>query len=141
LRGRGGLGTLGLVRLRLVLLPLLVTLLAVPAPALARGGGDDDELRVRGTCARGIESRLRLRARDGEIELRLELRRVPRSSSWRIVVVQERRVVWRGTLRARSREVRVERTLRDLAGADAISVRASGPGGASCRAAGTLAGG
>jgi hypothetical protein len=124
-----------------LLLAAVVLSAPAPAPALARGG-DDEELRVSATCARGIEARLRLRARDGEIELRLDLRRVPRSSSWRIVVAQERRVVWRTTVRARgSREVRVERTLRDLAGADAITVRASGPDGASCRAAGTLAGG
>jgi hypothetical protein len=49
-------------------------------------------------------------------------------------------VVWRGSVQARSGSFSVERRLRDLAGADRVSVRASGPRGVTCRLTATLAG-
>ncbi len=121
-------------------------LLALPASSQARGGGDDgggggDEVRTSGRCGGGASSELRIRAKDDTIELRFEVRGA-RRGSWRVVVVQERRVAWRGTVRAGSgsRSFRVERELDDLPGADAIMVRASGPRGLTCNASGTLSG-
>ena len=123
-----------------VALLLACLLLALPASSQARGG-DDDELRTSGSCGGGARSELRLEADDGTIELRFEVRGA-RRGSWRVVVVQERRVAWRGTVSASggSRSFRIERELDDLPGADAIMVRASGPRGVTCSASGTLSG-
>jgi hypothetical protein len=124
-----------------VVLLLACLLLALPASSQARGGGGDDEVRTSGRCGGGASSELRIRAKDGTIELRFEVRGA-RRGSWRVVVVQERRVAWRGTVRADggSRSFRIERDLDDLPGADAIMVRASGPRGVTCNASGTLSG-
>ena len=130
----------------IVALLLACLLLALPASSPARGGDDDgggggDEVRTSGSCGGGASSELRIRAKDGTIELRFEVRGA-RRGSWRVVVVQERRVAWRGTVGASggSRSFRVERELDDLPGADAIMVRASGPRGLTCNASGTLSG-
>ena len=121
-------------------------LLALPASSPARGGDDDgggggDEIRTSGSCGGGASAELRIRAKDGTIELRFEVRGA-RRGSWLVVVVQERRIAWRGTASAGSgsRSFRVERNLDDLPGADAIMVRASGPRGLTCNASGTLSG-
>ena len=121
-----------------VLLLLACLLVALPASSQAR---DDDEIRTSGSCGGGARSELRLEADDGTIELRFEVRGA-RRGSWRVVVVQERRVAWRGTVSASdsSRSFRVERDLDDLPGADAIMVRATGPRGVTCSASGTLSG-
>ena len=125
----------------IVALLLACLLLALPASSQARGGGGDDEVRTSGRCGGGASSELRLKADDGTIELRFEVRGA-RRGSWRVVVVQERRVAWRGTVSPKggSRSFRVERDLDDLPGADAIMVRASGPRGLTCNASGTLSG-
>jgi hypothetical protein len=124
----------------LTVLVIALAVVAAPSPVLARGG--DDEIRTRGSCARGISSELRAKADHGTIELRFELLGARRASTWRVTIVQERHIVWRRTVRLRgsSRSLRVERTLGDLPGADAIGVRALGPQGASCWAGGTLTG-
>ena len=124
-----------------VLLLLACLLVALPASSQARGGGGDDEVRTSGRCGGSASSELRLEADDGTIELRFEVRGA-RRGSWRVVVVQERRVAWRGTVSPKggSRSFRVERDLDDLPGADAIMVRATGPRGVTCSASGTLSG-
>jgi hypothetical protein len=130
------------MRARTHLLPLLAAgLLLAPASADARHGGGDDEVRASGTCGGSASAELRLKADDGSIETRFEVRGVRGRSAWRVVIVQERRIVWRGSVRpGGGRSLRIERDLRDLDGADTISVRASGPGGVTCRASGTLTG-
>jgi hypothetical protein len=110
----------------------------VLAPASAHAGGDG--IRTSGTCGGGASSSLRLEPDDGEIELRFEARYGRGSPRWRVVVVQERRVVWRGRPRAHHGRVRVRRALTDLPGVDDIRVTATGPDGLSCVAAATLAG-
>jgi hypothetical protein len=117
-------------------------------PALAdkgsgKDGSDDDgrrEAEVTGRCSKGATSDMRLRSRDGAIRLEFEVRRRRSGEAWRVVIVQERRVVWRATLRTRrsSGTIRVRQTLEDLQGPDQISARASGPGGLSCEAVATL---
>lgn len=125
-------------------IPIIVlAALALPAAASAKHGGrDDDEVRAAGTCGGGARSTLKLKARNGGIEAEAEVEHARRGSSWRVVLAQEGRVVWRGTVRAgrSSGAFSVERRLRDLAGADRVSLRASGPGGVTCRATATLAG-
>jgi hypothetical protein len=125
----------------LMLVLSLLVALALPAGASARGGDDDrDEVRVAGTCGGGARSEMELKARDGGIEAEFEVDHARRGSLWRLTLSQEGRVVWRASVRARSGSLRVERRLRNLAGADRVSVRASGPRGVTCRATATLAG-
>jgi hypothetical protein len=134
--------TLNRVRPTLLIIMSLLLACGVPAVASARHGddGDRDEVRVTGTCGGGVRSELKLKARDGGIEAEVEIDHARRGSSWRLTLSQEGRVVWRGGATARSGSLRVERRLRNLAGADRVSVRASGPRGVTCRATATLAG-
>jgi hypothetical protein len=116
-------------------------LLVAPAAAGAKDGDDDrGEARVTATCSQGASAELRLRARDGSIRLEFELRRRRAGELWRVAVVQERRVVWRASLRTRGSggSLRVRRSLRDLDGPDRVTVRASGPRGLTCEASATL---
>jgi hypothetical protein len=109
--------------------------LLVPAAALAR----DDEARVEASCGRGVSAELRAEADDGaiEVELRIDSRR--RGERWRISLVHERRVAWRGTGRTRGGgALRVRRVLPDYAGADEVAARATGPGGVTCTATAQL---
>lgn len=136
LPGRGALAaTLGLV---------LALLGAVPAQALSdrRGRGGRDEVRVSGSCGAGASSHLKLKQDSGGIEVEFEVDHNRVGASWRVVIVQERRVVWRGSARTRSPSgsFEVSRLLRDLPGGDRISARAWGPRGVTCEAAATLPG-
>jgi hypothetical protein len=98
-------------------------------------------VRVGATCSGAGKGSLKVKADDGGIEVEIEVEHVRAGSSWRIVVVQEGRVALRTTARASSTgQVDVERRIGDLAGADTIRFRASGPGGTSCRASATLPG-
>jgi len=127
---------------RPVVLPLLAASLVLglgAAPAQARHGGDRREVRTTGTCSAGARATLKLKADDRRIEAELEVEHA-RSGTWRVVVVHEGTVAWRGSVRARGGRFSVERRFADLAGADAVSVRATGPGGVSCRAGATLSG-
>ncbi len=129
-----------LVRPCAVVAIAVALLVAGAAPAAARDG-DRREARVEGSCGKGASSKLRLRSRDGEIRVEFELRRNRRGERWRVVLVHERRVVWRGSVRTSrsSGSFRGRRTLRDLGGSDRVKVRASGPRGVTCEAAATLA--
>jgi hypothetical protein len=122
----------------------IAVLVILPAGVWARdgGGGRDREVRVAGTCGGGAKSKLKVKADDGRLEVEVEVEHVRRGSRWRVTLVQERRVAWRGTVRAgrSSGAFAVRRSLRDLAGADRVSFRAWGPGGVTCRAVATLAG-
>ena len=140
LRQRPGHASLVSVRSTTSIILSLVVALGAPAAASARHGDDRDELRVAGTCGGGVRSELKLKARDSGIEAEVEVDHARRGSSWRLTLSQEGRVVWRGRIVARSGSLRVERRLRDLAGADRVSVRASGPSGVTCRATATLPG-
>jgi hypothetical protein len=129
-------------RLPHLLCVLLLGLLLGGAPALAKDsdgdGGRDDrrEARVAATCSKGASARLRLRSRDGEIRTDFDLNRHRSGETWRVVLVHERRVEWRQSLRTRSSTstLHVRRMLADLDGPDLITVRASGPRGLMCEA-------
>jgi hypothetical protein len=121
-------------------LTLILLLLALPSAASARRGGDDrPEVRVAGSCGGGAVSKLKLKARDGGIEVEFEVQRARASGVWRITIVQEGRVAWRGRARARS-FYQVERRIRDFPGADRVMVRGLGPRGMTCVATATLPG-
>jgi hypothetical protein len=130
----------------------LVLLAAAPPAALARGGDDGGggggggggrpEVRVAGVCGRGATSRLRLRARDGAIEVEFEVDQNRSGRLWSVVVVHERRVAWRGRARTRapSGSFSVERRVADFPGSDQVMARAVGPGGSTCQATASLPG-
>src|SRR3954451_4505813 len=129
---------------RVTLLTICLLLVLAPASALAKhgGGGDDgaQEVRVAGTCGKGATARLRLRSRDGEIRAQLEIDHTRSGKSWRVSLVQERRVVYRGHARTRLGQFEIEKRLSDLPGADHVTARAVGPRGLTCVAAATLPG-
>jgi hypothetical protein len=118
----------------------LALALATPVPALASGG--DDDVRVSGSCGKGATSKLRLREKDGALAVEFEVKAKHGGQRWRVVLVHERRVAWRGQLRTRSGSgsLRVRRSLPDFTGADQVTARASGPRGNTCAATGLLTG-
>jgi hypothetical protein len=129
------------MRLRLALIASLISLtLAAPAPAPAPALAHD--VRVSGSCGRGATSRLRLTAHDGAIRVEFEVRGRRGGERWRVVLVHERRVRWRGRARTRSgsHSFRLRRSIPDFSGADQVTVRASGPHGNTCVAGGRLTG-
>jgi len=127
---------------RRVLAPLAATLalLGILAPGSAPAKDGDRDVRIEGTCGRGAESELRLRADDGEIRVEFRVDRRRKRERRRVVLVHERRVAWRGTVRTRSHGggFRVRRTLPDLMGADEVTARASGPRGTTCETTAVL---
>lgn len=115
---------------------LALLALVVPGAAHAR-----DDARVEVSCGGGAEAELRAEADDGaiEIELRIDSRRS--GERWRIALVHERRVAWRGSGRTRGGgALRIRRTLPDYAGADEVTARATGPRGVTCQATAQLSG-
>jgi hypothetical protein len=111
---------------------------ASPVAALAKDGRG--EVRAVGVCGNGAVSELRLRSRDGGIDVRFELDSGRTNVAWRVVVVHERRVAWKGVARTTrpNGSFEVRRTLRDLPGDDAVTASAWGPRGLICRATATL---
>jgi len=123
---------------------LRATVAPLVALALAAGSAEArivDDVRAVGACSKGVAAELRLKSEDRGIELRFKLRQTQGSTAWRVALVQERRVVWKGTLRTRrqSRAFELRRTLQDLRGDDTVTASAWGPRGLGCRATATLA--
>lgn len=123
---------------RLLLVAAVTTALVLPAAASA-ARADDDEVRVRGACSPGRAAELRVRADDGalRVELRVDSRR--RGETWTVILLHERRIAARAKAVTKSGgSIRIRRSLPDLFGRDTIVARATGPGGATCRASATL---
>jgi hypothetical protein len=122
----------------LVAIAALVLVAAAPVAAIAKDGRG--EVRVSGSCGSGASSELRLKGRDGAIEVRFEIDHARPSAGWRIALVHERRIAWKAAPRTgrSSGSFEVRRVLRDLPGADTVSAQAWGPGGLVCRAVATL---
>ena len=128
-----------MIRLLASLGVILVVVFAVwSVAAVAKDGRG--EVRVVGVCGSGATSKLRLKSEDDGIELRFEVDHSRAGVLWRVVLVHERRIAWKGAVRTTrpSGSFQVRRTLQDLAGADAVTARAVGPGGLVCRAAAVL---
>lgn len=119
--------------LRLLLALAVAGALCVSSPAAA-DEGDGSEVRKAGSCTGSSRSSLRVRSKDDALEVEFEID-ARRSGTWNVILLHERRIVFRGPLRARgtSSSVRLRRTLADWYGRDAISVRASGPRAETCR--------
>lgn len=125
-----------------ILVLAVASCLALAVPALAAADdGERKDVRKAGSCTGASRATLRLTADDDEIrvELRIEQKTKARSS-WRVIVLHERRIAFRGTVRTRSgsRSLRVRRTVANWFGRDTIVVRASGPGAETCRASASV---
>ncbi len=129
---------------RTAIVALAAVLAAVAAQtADARQGKDDrSEVRVAGRCGAGVTSKLRLKADDGRIEIEFEVDQNRSGTLWRVAIVHERRVVWKGKARTvgSSGSFEVRRLVRDLPGSDEVFARAWGSGGVTCRARALLRG-
>ena len=113
--------------------------LALPFSAWAGAGDDRDEARRTGTCTRTSETTLRLRAHDGTIRVELEIEGDRAGSRWTVILLHERRIAFRGTLRARDGgSVKLRRTLPDWPGSDTVVARAAGPQRETCRVSAAL---
>ena len=125
---------------RAVVVAFVALLFAVQPAESSVGRDGPGEVRVAGTCVTGATARLRLKSDDGAIEVRFEVE-YGRSGAWRLALVHESRVVWKGAARTtrRHRSVEVRRTLPDLPGTDTVTARAWGPRGLTCRATARLA--
>ena len=106
--------------------------LSLPAVATADDGRD---VRRAGTCTASSKLSVRLRADGKTIRVELEIETRQRGTAWSVILLRERRIAFRGVIRARegSREVRLRRTLDDWFGRDSIVIRASGPRAETCR--------
>ena len=115
--------------------------IAAAAPPHARADeGDRAEVRAAGVCGRASSARLRLRADDGRIRVDLSVR-TPKTGTWRVTILHERRIARRVRVRARAGggfELRA--LLPDFVGPDAVRVRAVAPRGESCSAGAVLPG-
>ena len=122
------------VRADLVALAALVAALALPVAAAA-----DDDVRRTGSCTRSSEIELELRADDGSIRVELEIETGLRRARWRVILLHERRTVFRGIVRTRSNgSLELRRSVPDWFGTDTIVVRATGPRAETCRVSAAL---
>jgi len=121
-----------------VLASLAVAVAGIPVPA---GGGHNAEVRADASCGHGAAAKLKVKRDDGALEVEFELEHSRRAGArWRVVVVHEHRVTWRGSARAHGRYAgfEVRRHVPDFSGADRVTVRATDPRGLSCSASATL---
>jgi hypothetical protein len=121
----------------LLVLAVLFAALLVPARA---GADDDDDVRRAAKCTRSSEATLRLRPDDDTIRVEFEIDTGRSGARWTVILLHERRIVFRGTLRtARSGgSLRLRRNVPDWFGADSIVVRATGPRAEICRISATV---
>lgn len=118
----------------LVALAAVVAALALPVAAAA-----DDDVRRTGSCTRSSEIELELRADDGSIRVELEIETGLRRARWRVILLHERRTVFRGIVRTRSNgSLELRRSVPDWFGTDTIVVRATGPRAETCRVSAAL---
>ena len=119
---------------------LLLTLgaaLVLPLPGNADDGRDDVRRTV--ACSGSGTAELKLRSDDGTIRAELEIESGRAGSRWAVVLIHERRIAFRGTVRARSEgPAKLRRTLPDWFGPDTVTARATGPRGETCRVSATL---
>ena len=121
---------------RAVLVALAAVMAALTLPVAAAA---DDDVRRTGSCTRSSEIELELRADDGAIRVELEIETGRRQAGWRVILLHERRTVFRGVIRTRSNgSLELRRSVPDLFGADTVVVRASGPRAETCRVSAAL---
>ena len=123
---------------RMLLLAAVAACAALSLPAVATAD-DDKDVRKAGTCTASSRINIRLRADGDEIRIDLEIRTQQRNGAWSVILLRERRTVFKGVIRSRdSRTVKLRRTIDDWYGRDSIVVRASGPRLETCRVSATV---
>ena len=121
-----------------VLLAVAAAALALPVAAAADDEPHDDVRRV-GSCTRSSAIELELRADDGRIRVELGIETRRRGARWGVIVLHERRTVFRGVVRTRSNgSLELRRSVPDWFGTDTFVVRATGPRAETCRVSATL---
>jgi hypothetical protein len=117
-----------------------LALAATASPALAKGGGDKNEVRKAGSCSPGATSKLKLKTDDGSIEAEFEVDRNHNGERWRVRFARDGGVIARARRKTHgpSGSFSVQRRFSDLAGADTITARGTGPDGRTCTATATL---
>jgi hypothetical protein len=134
------------MRRPLLLIPAVLSVLVLPSAALADHGGGNrgrpHDVRVRGTCGKGATARLRLRERGGRIDVAFEVEHTRAHRTWKVVIVRDGLIAWRGSARTRapSGSFSVERRIANFSGADRVTARAGGPRGLTCTASAILPG-
>lgn len=127
---------------RLLLAGALAAAVLTAAPAAradgdsgGNGGEDRVELQREVRCSASSRARLRLRAEEGRISVRVEVSTRRHRAPWGVVLLHERRIVFTGRMRtsASSGSLELRRSVDDWFGPDAVVVRATGPAGESCR--------
>lgn len=123
---------------RMLLLAAVAACAALSLPAVATAD-DDRDVRKAGTCTASSRINIRLRADGDEIRIDLEIRTQQRNGAWSVILLRERRTVFKGVVRSPdSRTVKLRRTIDDWYGRDSIVVRASGPRLETCRVSATV---
>jgi hypothetical protein len=122
---------------------LLGAFLAVAPVARADDGDGKEgrvELRREVACSASSRVKLRARAEDGRIRLELEVDTRRNAASWTVVLLHERRIVFRSSRRTLppSGSFEVRRVVDDWFGPDAVVARATGPAGETCRVSVTV---
>jgi len=125
-----------------------IALVALALPLTARadegdGSSSQSESRVELSCSANSSVRLRVRSRDDDVlRVEIDVRTPRRGASWNVVMLHERRLVFRLPKRTgrSSGSISLRRTVPDWPGLDTITVRATGPRGEICRASATVHG-
>jgi hypothetical protein len=108
----------------------------LPAAALARDGGGTTVKRVTGTCSDGSTAKLKVKPDDGRLETEFEVDQNRNGVTWDVRIRRDGTLVVRtnATTRAPSGSFSVERRVKDGAGSDRITARATSPSGEVCTA-------
>jgi hypothetical protein len=123
---------------RMLLLAAVAACAALSLPAVATAD-DDKDVRKAGTCTASSRINIRLRADGDEIRIDLEIRTQRRNTAWSVILLRERRTVFKGVIRSGdSRTAKLRREIDDWYGRDSIVVRASGPRLETCRVSATV---
>jgi|tagenome__1003787_1003787.scaffolds.fasta_scaffold20901405_3 hypothetical protein len=133
-----------------------------PAAALAKNGADDSPntlddnggqrlddnrdattqrgKRVRGRCSGGATSKLKVKPDNGRLETEFEVDQNRAGVTWKVRIRHDGKLALRrsATTKAPSGSFSVKRPLRNGAGSDRISARATSPSGQVCRASLTI---
>jgi hypothetical protein len=120
-------------------LSLALAIAAVaPAVATARHGGDAK--RVAGHCTGASTAKLKAKADGARIETEFEVDQNRNGVTWKVTIRRDGAVAvrTRATTHAPSGSFSVNRRLRNGAGSDRISARATSPSGEVCTAAVTV---
>src|SRR3954447_6226547 len=125
----------GMLNNRHIIISLATAAVAItPSAALAKHGGDDAA--ARGSCSKNSSAKLKLGAEDGRIEAEFEVDQNRSGVRWRVVMRRNGARVASTTAVTRrpSGSFEVRRVLRNGAGTDRITARATSPSGEVCTA-------